>query len=137
MTDRSVASWYPAALFAPTGPAVTIEPEWPVETVWSVYAVGPARPATRASARPARSVPRPYQRPARSVAALANARTSTTQRSHGSHEVLRESRTNDHAPVISVTPARSPSAQARSRLAQTRSAPIPTSAAIAGASATV
>jgi hypothetical protein len=114
-----------------------MDPECPVETVCSVYAVGPASPATRASASPARSVPRPYQRPARSVAAAANATTRTTQRSHGSHEVLRESRTNDQAPVPSVTPARSPSAQALSRRAQTRSAPIPTSAAIAGASATV
>ncbi len=122
-----------------------------VDAVSRAYAVGPPRPATSAratatamtgwsTARRGAVGPAAGRRnvgPTKSRNAPSIAAASTVQRSHGTKSADRPSRTNDHTPDPSVTTARTAADHAASRLAHSSLAPIPTSAAIAGARATV
>ena len=128
-----------------------------VPAVSSAYAVGPASPATRArpsgavaSASRARRDPGTAARrasagPASTLLAstgpaAATPAASTTQRSHGSQPGVRSSRMNAHTalartPVAAaMRPARGPDP---GRACHKAIAPIPTRAAMPGASATM
>ncbi len=58
-------------------------------------------------------------------------------RSHEFHSVVRESRTKPHTAVAAVATARAIEPTARSRCSHASAAPMPTSAAMAGARAIV
>ena len=62
---------------------------------------------------------------------------STTQRSHGRNSALRPSRWNDHQALTAIAAARVSAAKTVRRCRQSSTEPMPTTAPIAGASATV
>ena len=113
-----------------------MEPVWAVETVAALYAAGPARAETSAPATTAGTQRRPSWAMASSRKALARPRARTATRSQGSQST-RDSRMNAQVAAAAVAAARVIEPTARSRRSQASFAPMPTSAATAGARATV
>ena len=128
----------PDALLPTTaGPVVTAPPVCGVRTVWIVHAVGPTSAATSARATAARVAVVPRRRPRSTPAAASRPTTRTTQRSHGFQSGDRERTTKAQPVVTSEVPASTGRAHRSVRRVQTSHPPIPTSAPIDGARATV
>jgi hypothetical protein len=115
-------------------------PVWAVATASAAYATGPVKQATATST----AVPTPIRRPAlyfKGTPAIAlAARTAVTAMIHrkgGFQEGERSSNTQAQLAVARTLRAATARAQIRSRSFQSWWAPIATSAAIAGAKATV
>ena len=120
-----------ALLVAPT---LGMLPVWATDAVATAYAPVPSRPVTRAATTPTRASLRV---PTSSPATAATARPATTQRIHVNDSVEPASSTKLQPAVAATISASVPRATSDARRVHSAHAPIPISAAIPGASATV
>ena len=117
---------------------MTIEPACGVAAVCTAQAVEPnSETTTPPMAAAAKTLPRATRGPSKITAAVTTAPTVMTGRSHAFQPGARASNADDQNAVTRTAAA--PTARAKSdwRCCHSRCAPMPTIAAIAGASATV
>ena len=119
------------------GPALGIEPVCGVEAVAREYAAGPVSPASRATTATAPAIGLGRCRTPTIISAAAKPTVATTYFSQGCHDASRASSSKARLVVSAVVSPRTPVARSEVRCCQSTQAPIPTSAPIAGASATV
>ncbi len=112
-------------------------PEAGVATTSIVKASGPANAAPMPTTASRRRAPRPSSGTISTPTAATMPAVSTTPRSHGFHDGVRSSRASAHHAVRPRAAASAPRANQLARRRHSSTAPIPTSAPIAGARATV
>src|SRR5207244_2185793 len=131
-TGAPVASWYPAALFAPTVAAAQRYPR-----LLSSRATSALPGLDAVSSPPAGGATAPGScRATSSSTAPPTPVTTITRRSQGYQSALRPSSTTDQTAVIATVPASTASVTVR-RARHNPTVPIPARALIPGASATV
>src|SRR5207245_11365884 len=101
------------------------------------YPTGPASGASSAPTATVRPATAPRRETTSSIPAAASPTTSTATRSHGYQSAERDSSTYAHTAVSATVPASATRAATKERSRHRIAAPMPTSAPIAGASATV
>src|SRR3954454_923827 len=122
---------------ATAGPALGIEPVCAVVAVCTAYAAGPARPASRPTDRTVVTTARPTRSTTNRPTEAASPATRMSHLSQGRNSADRPSTTKDQQAVTNRVVARTMRARVRLRRCHSNPPPIPTSAAIAGARATV
>ena len=114
-----------------------MEPVCGVAAVSTAYAAGPASVATSAAAPTARAIRRGRNVTPASSSAETSPATSTRYFTQGRKSGLRSRSAKPSTAVRETVPDAMPMASSESRRSHSSQAPVPTSAAIAGASATV
>ncbi len=107
------------------------------EAVCTAYAAGPANAVTSAIVPPTRASRRPRRNAATSATAATIPATRSGVRSQGRKSELRPSNVYDHQAVTTIVAPIVSAAKMFDRCFQSRLTPIPTTAPIAGARATV